>query len=57
MKCSVYIATSVDGFIAGNDGNVYWLETAGKPDAGMGGDPYVDMIRRASEDQARKSID
>ncbi|MGK8677778.1 dihydrofolate reductase family protein [Serratia marcescens] len=25
MKCSVYIATSVDGFIAGADGNIDWL--------------------------------
>lgn len=43
MKCSVYIATSVDGFIARNDGGVDWLETAGKPEAGTGGDPYIDM--------------
>ena len=25
MKCSVYIATSVDGFIAGADGDIDWL--------------------------------
>ncbi len=36
MKCSVYIATSVDGFIASKDGGVDWLHTAGKPDADMG---------------------
>jgi dihydrofolate reductase len=29
MKCSVYIATSVDGFIAKKDGGVDWLHTAG----------------------------
>jgi len=29
MKCSVYIATSVDGFIATKDGGVDWLHTAG----------------------------
>jgi len=29
MKCSVYIATSVDGFIAKSDGNVDWLQFAG----------------------------
>lgn len=29
MKCSVYIATSLDGFIAKNDGGVDWLHTAG----------------------------
>lgn len=43
MKCSVYIATSVDGFIARNDGSVDWLETAGNPNAGTGGVPYIDM--------------
>ena len=36
MKCSVYIATSVDGFIAKPDGNVDWLHTAGNLDADMG---------------------
>jgi len=36
MKCSVYIATSIDGFIASKDGGVDWLHTAGKPDADMG---------------------
>lgn len=25
MKCSVYVATSVDGFIAGTDGDIDWL--------------------------------
>lgn len=30
MKCSVYIATSVDGFIAKKDGSVDWLHTSGK---------------------------
>jgi len=36
MKCSVYIATSVDGFIAKKDGNVDWLHTAGNAEADMG---------------------
>ncbi len=36
MKCSVFIATSVDGYIATKDGGVEWLEKAGKPDADMG---------------------
>lgn len=36
MKCSVFIATSADGYIATKDGGVEWLEKAGKPDADMG---------------------
>lgn len=36
MKCSVYIATSVDGFIAKKDGSVDWLHSAGNPEAEMG---------------------
>jgi len=30
MKCSIFIAPSIDGFIATEDGGVHWLETAGK---------------------------
>ena len=36
MKCSVFIATSVDGFIASKDGGIDWLETAGKPEVDLG---------------------
>ena len=36
MKCSVYIATSADGYIATGDGGVDWLHTAGNLKAGMG---------------------
>jgi dihydrofolate reductase len=39
MKCSVFIATSADGYIATKDGGVEWLEKAGKADADMGGQP------------------
>lgn len=36
MKCSVYIATSADGYIAAPDGGVDWLHTAGNLAADMG---------------------
>ncbi len=35
MKCSVFIATSMDGFIATTDGGVDWLQTAGNQEADM----------------------
>lgn len=36
MKCSVYIATSADGYIATPDGNVDWLHTCGDLEVDMG---------------------
>lgn len=36
MNCSVYIATSADGYIATLDGSVDWLHTAGNSEADMG---------------------
>lgn len=36
MKCSVYIATSADGYIATNTGGVDWLQAAGNLEADMG---------------------
>ena len=39
MKCSVYIATSIDGYIATKDGGVDWLYAAGNAEADMGDNP------------------
>jgi dihydrofolate reductase len=36
MKCSVFIATSVDGYIATVDNDVEWLQSAGDSNADMG---------------------
>lgn len=50
MKCSVYIATSVDGFIATKDGGVDWLHTAGNgkvitgDNADMGLNDYLSSV-------------
>lgn len=50
MKCSVFIATSMDGFIAKKDGNVDWLNTAGNgkaitgENADMGLNDYLSSV-------------
>ena len=41
MKCSVFIATSVDGFIARADGSIDWLHSAGNQKADM--NDQIDM--------------
>jgi dihydrofolate reductase len=45
MKCSVFIATSADGYIATKDGGVAWLESAGKHNVDMGHDADMGMNR------------
>lgn len=47
MKCSVYIATSVDGFIARPDGDIEWLHNPEyvAPDAGdLGYDEFIKSV-------------
>ena len=50
MKCSAFIATSVDGFIATKDGGVDWLHTAGNgkvltgENADMGLNDYMSSV-------------
>tara|TARA_R110002153_G_scaffold110189_1_gene251150 strand:+ start:24218 stop:24778 length:561 start_codon:yes stop_codon:yes gene_type:complete len=49
MICSVYIATSADGYIATTDGGVDWLHTAGNLEADMGSEnmgfqSYMDSV-------------
>lgn len=43
MKCSIFIATSVDGFIAELDGSVGWLHSAGNQDVDMGNQADMGM--------------
>ncbi|MEX2641164.1 MAG: dihydrofolate reductase family protein [Balneolales bacterium] len=44
MKCSVYIATSADGFIAKPDGDIEWLLRTEYDDAGKIGLVYNEFI-------------
>ena len=44
MKCSVYIATSADGFIAKPDGDIEWLLRSEYDDAGKIGLVYNEFI-------------
>lgn len=44
IKCSVYIASSADGFIAGPDGDIEWLHNPEFADAAQTGLVYSDFI-------------
>ncbi|MGF1718536.1 dihydrofolate reductase family protein [Vibrio kyushuensis] len=45
MKCSVFIATSFDGFIATQDGGVDWLHTSGNQAAEMGDQADMGFVK------------
>lgn len=45
MKCSVYIAASVDGFIAREDGDISWLENPAYATENFNGLSYQDYIQ------------
>jgi dihydrofolate reductase len=44
MKCSVYIATSTDGFIVKLNGSIDWLTAAGNKTADMGFNQYISSV-------------
>jgi len=50
MKCSVFIATSVDGFIAKKDGNLDWLMSAGNSEIDLGDEDMGFKAHMASVD-------
>lgn len=45
MKCSVFIATSADGFIATNDGGIDWLHTSGNTEVDLGDQADMGMSK------------
>lgn len=49
MKCSVFIATSADGYIATQDGGVEWLDTSGKTDVDLAEQSDMGFNRFISE--------
>ena len=44
VQCSVYIATSLDGFIARRDGRIDWLQTVERTDEDYGYQQFRDSI-------------
>ncbi|MDH5546114.1 MAG: dihydrofolate reductase family protein [Gammaproteobacteria bacterium] len=44
VKCSVYIATSVDGYIARPDGDIEWLHNPKYAESKMNGLQYEDFV-------------
>ncbi|WP_106449201.1 dihydrofolate reductase family protein [Trichococcus alkaliphilus] len=43
-KVKVYIAVSLDGYIAHSDGNIDWLDSVARPDEDYGYDTFIETI-------------
>ena len=43
-QLSVFIAASIDGFIAAEDGSLDWLEGAARPDEDYGFDAFIETV-------------
>ena len=43
-KVRVYIAVSLDGYIAHSDGNIDWLDSVARPDEDYGYAAFIEMI-------------
>ncbi|MBX3201615.1 MAG: dihydrofolate reductase [Labilithrix sp.] len=44
MRCSVFIATSVDGFVAGPNDELDWLASVERPDEDYGYKAFIDTV-------------